>query len=100
MNRKITITESDDKQLPKGMHWRRIGLAQHADYQVRYDKGHLETGHTSCTSLTEARRTARSIVREGRAWAEVFRYAENGVSIKPVFICSSAAEVESASTVR
>lgn len=88
MRRTITVQESESKALPAGMRWRTIGAARHPDYMVRYDRGNLETGHSNYVSLTEARKAARSIVREGRAWAEVFRFAENGAAIKAVHMAS------------
>jgi hypothetical protein len=93
--RTISVTESDDKSLPKGMHWRTVGKPAHPDYMVRYDRGGMDVRHSHCASLTQARKEARAIVREGRAWAEVFRWAESGVSMRSVFIASYEVEIES-----
>lgn len=100
MARRIITVDNDNQQAkPEGTQWRRIGLRQHPDYQVRWDRGNLNTGHTTCESLTQARREARALVREGRAWAEVFRYYESGLRIGKAFICSYEVEIESGSAV-
>lgn len=99
MKRKI-VCNNFEQRPPAGMKWRRIGRPPHPDYNVRFDRGHMETGHTHCASLTEARRTAKAIVREGRAWAEVLRYAEDFNRIKSVLIASYEVEVESGSAIR
>lgn len=69
------------------------------EYMVRWDKGRMETGTSHCMTLTEARKEARALVAEGRAWAEVFRWAENAAGIRKVFICSYEVAVESGSEV-
>jgi len=107
MARKITCTESDDKTCPKGYQWSRayrlrtgspIGLTP--EYMVRWDRGFAQTvGTTACDTLTQARHEAGALVTEGRAWAEVFRWAENGTGIRPVFICSYEVETESGAAV-
>lgn len=97
--RKITVTESDCKRLPKGMRWKPKG-----GYSIRYSRHHIQTnwadGTTHCNTLTEARKDAKSLVREGAAWAEIFRWAENGVSNKGVFICSYEVEEESGAAIK
>lgn len=100
--RKITVTESDDKKCPKGFKWEEV--AGKPSYLIRWSRNHIHTswadGNTHESSLTAARKSARSLVQEGAAWAEVFRYAKNGVSLKPIFMCSYEVEVESGSAVK
>lgn len=98
MARKITV-QNENQQKPGAARWRKIGAAGHADYMVRFDRGHMGTGHTHCDTLTEARKCARNIVKEGRAWAEVFRYWETGQAIGKAFICSYEVETESGAAV-
>lgn len=109
MARKITVTESDDKTCPQGMRWRSLtrlpvpgcvtGRSRHPDYMVTWDKGRMEIGTSHCATLGQARKEARALVAEGRAWAEVFRWATNGTSAVKVFICSYEVETESGSAV-
>lgn len=105
MARKIECVESDDKTCPKGMRWqrayrRRLNATDRTpEYMVRWDKGHLNTGTSHCDTLTQARKEARALVAEGRAWAEVFRWAENGVQMRRVHICSYEVAIECGSEV-
>lgn len=85
-------TTEHPKTCPRYFHWRRIGAAKHADYQVKYWRNNGPSKYTGCTSLTEARKTAIALIRECSATtAEVFRYAENGVSIVPIIQCEYGA---------
>lgn len=43
-------------------------------------------------TLKDARKTAASLVSEGKEWAEVFRMAENGVSLQAVAITTYSRE--------
>lgn len=80
--KKLSVDNSSADRLP-GMYWRKTGYP----YMVRSDGGGLNTKISDCNSLTEARRVAK---REARRcnWSEIFRWSENGVMIKPVFIAS------------
>jgi len=97
--RKITAENFNEPKPPHAT-WRRIGAKKHPDYMVRYDRGGLNVGHSHYGSLTLARKDARALVREGRAWAEVFRFWESGAQIGKAFIASYEVEIESGSSVR
>ena len=80
----MQITEHS-KALPAGYRWRKIGGTSHPDYQVNYWRNSGPTKRAHETSLTAARKTAQALIREDSAtMCEVYRYAENGVSIIPV----------------
>ena len=66
-----------------GMLWRKTGYP----YMIRSDGRNLNTLTTDCTNLTDARRRARVLAKRS-GWSEIFRWSENGVMIKPVFIAS------------
>lgn len=99
MSRKIVVQESDEKLLPTGMRWKKKG-----GYSIRWSRHHIATnwadGNSSCDNLTQARKEARALVREGAAWAEVHRWAENGTTSRGVFICSYEVEEESGSAIK
>ena len=105
MARQITVTESPCKLLPTGMSWlddyrKRTGSPLGTDsYFVRSDAGGMRTQRDSFATLTEARRHARTIVRSGKGWAEIFRTAENFNACKDVWIASYEVETESGATV-
>lgn len=72
------------KTAPRGFKWRAIGAKRHADYQVNYWRNSGPTKRTSASSLTEARKMARALIREDSAtYCEIYRYAENGAAIIP-----------------
>lgn len=86
---KIDITESPDKSCPRGMRWAGRFTPGKAEYQIRVGNGHCESPIVEwVNTLTEARKKARASVRSGKAWAEVFRWAETGVSLRKVWICT------------
>lgn len=95
--RKIVVSESDNKSAPIGYSWKFNNRTR--GYSVRSSGGDMQTKHEDFSTLTEARNRARSIVRNGKAWAEVFRWAESSVGIKAVFIASYEVEIESGATV-
>jgi hypothetical protein len=102
--RQITIT-NDPETRPRGMTWRNIWRKKcpgvlGPNYTVRIDAAGMRHETKGADTLTQARRIARAAVRDGAAWAEVFRYAENGVSIKSVFVASYEVETESGSSVK
>ena len=108
MRRKIECNESDiATTLPYGYQWlrayrRKSGSPLGTDeYMVRSrsDAGSMETRHDHCATLTEARKHAKAIVRNGKAWAEIFRWAENGQGMRKVFIASYEVALESGSEV-
>lgn len=78
----IVIVNVNDKPLP-GMKWRKTGYP----YMVRSDAGGLNTSIGNSMTLTEARKDARYKAKHF-GWAEVFRWSENGVMIKPVLIAA------------
>ena len=78
---------------PSGFQWsnayrKACGGLQAPEYIVRWERGFYNPPGTShCATLTEARKEAKSLVAEGRAWASVDRWAENGTSMRAVPIC-------------
>lgn len=96
----IECTESDSKALPQGFKWRSAYTGRKGgDYMVRWDRGGMSTGTSHCNTLTQARKEAQELVKEGRAWAEVFRWAENGASMRSMFLCSYEVALECGSEV-
>lgn len=80
------------KYQPRGFRWRKIGANGHGDYLVEYWRNNGPTKFTHCASLTECRKTAIALIRECSAtYAEIYRYAENGVSTIPVIQCEYGA---------
>lgn len=77
-------TMEHPKTCPVHYKWRTIGLKRHGDYIVKYWRNIGPTKHAHASSLTEARKMAVALIREDSAtYCEVYRYAENGVSIYP-----------------
>ena len=97
MPRKIVVSESDNKNLPSGYSWTFNGRTR--GYSVRSGNGAMSVKRGDFRTLTEARKHARAMVRAGKAWSEVFRWAESGVGIRAVFIASYEVELESGSAV-
>jgi len=103
MRRTITVTNNPAPALPAGMAWlksyrTRTGSPLGTDeYYVRSDAGGMRTAREPVATLTEARALARRIVRDGKAWAEVFRVAESGTMDRDVWIASYEVEIESGS---
>lgn len=89
---KITCTNFQGKK-PDGFRWsnayrKLCGKSPAPEYVVRWERGYFNPPGTShCDTLTAARKEAQSLVAEGRAWASVDRWAENGVSVRAVPIC-------------
>ena len=78
----LVIDNVNDKPL-SGMRWRKTGYK----YMVRSDAGFLNTRVDHCDTLTESRKLASKLAKKC-GWSEIFRWSENGVMIKPVFIAS------------
>lgn len=76
LKQKITVDNTREVK-PDGYAWRK----NKAQYQVRSDGGGMCTRFDDFPSLGEARKAAMARAR-ACGWAEVFRWAENGQSIK------------------
>lgn len=104
MRRQITVTNNPAPALPAGLAWLKSYRTRTGsplgtnEYYVRSDAGGMRTAREPVATLTEARALARRIVRGGKAWAEVFRIAESGVSSRDVWIASYEVETESGAT--
>ncbi len=84
--KKITVT-NEPETLGKGLKWsKRLG------YQIRSDAGHLDTRMDQADTLTDARKTARARAKQC-GWAEIFRWAENGVMYRKHFVASYEREL-------
>lgn len=89
--RAVTVTENDSRALPRGYLWMRRyrtlagSLLSRDEWLVRSDGGPFSVRHDTFSTLTEARKHARRIIREGAStWAEVRRYAESGEGITSI----------------
>lgn len=78
----MQIDNANDKPIA-GMRWRKSGYR----YMVRSDGGGLSTKTDHVSTLTDARKVAKQRAKQC-TWAEIFRWSENAVMIKPVFIAS------------
>lgn len=82
----VTVT-NEPEALQRGLKWsKRLG------YQVRSDAGAMTTRTEQVSTLTEARRVARQRAK-ACGWAEVFRWAESGVSMRKHFVASYEREL-------
>lgn len=85
--RKVTVT-NEPEPLQRGLKWsKRLG------YQVRSDAGGMSTRTETADTLTEARRVARQRAK-ACGWAEVFRWAESGVSMRKHFVAAYERELQ------
>lgn len=87
--KRVTVTNAPEPKPPYLKWAKRAGKNW---YQVRSDAGAMSTRIDDAETLTEARRIARQRARVC-GWAEVFRWAESGVMLRKVFICSYDREV-------
>lgn len=78
----LQIDNVNDKPM-QGMKWRKSGY----HYMVRSDGGGLSTKTDHLSTLTESHKVAKLRAKQC-GWSEIFRWSENGVMIKPVFIAS------------
>lgn len=85
--RRVTVTNEPEPTAPH-LKW----AASRPQYQVRSDAGAMSTRCEDFATLTEARKAARARAR-ACGWAEVFRWAENGTTLRKFFVCSYEREL-------
>lgn len=85
--KKLTVDNTREEK-PASMHW----VKTRPRYLVRSDAGGLITRHEDCKTLSEARKTAKARARVN-GWAEVFQWAENGVSLKKYHVATYEREL-------
>lgn len=90
--RKVTVT-NDPEPLQRGLRWSSRKRDGKPPYMVRSDAGGMSTRHDHIDTLTEARKVARERAK-ACGWAEIFRWAENGVMIRKFFIASYEREIQ------
>lgn len=85
--KKLTVDNAREAK-PDFMHW----VKNRPRYQVRSDAGGLNTRIEDFRTLSEARKTAKMRARVS-AWAEIFQWAENGVSLKKFHVATYEREL-------
>lgn len=89
-HKKIVAVTNEPEAKPVGFRW----VKTRPQYQVRSDAGGLSTRFDDCETLTEARKIAKQRIKAGQTtWAEVFRWAESGVSLRKFFVCEYEREL-------
>lgn len=86
-SKKLTVTNEREEK-PASMHW----VKSRPRYQVRSDAGGLNTRIENCATLIEARKAAKQRAR-ACGWAEIFQWAENGVSLKKYHVATYEREL-------
>ena len=87
--RKISVDNTREEK-PENMKW--VNSKERYSYMVRSDAGGLSTRTDHCNTLTEARKTARQRAA-ACGWGEIFRWAENGVSIRKFHVATYEREL-------
>lgn len=83
--KKITVDNTREEK-PEYLKWRK----QH--YMVRSDGGGMSTRTDTCDTLTDARKLAKQRAKSC-GWAEIFRWAENGVQLRKFHIATYEREL-------